>query len=156
MLIIGDPEAAERYARKGYEAYRSIGQRSGALDLACLVADALYDQDRYDEAQQVIDEANTDSPPDRNMEIDLTQAKLLARRSQFAAARQLVAEKEASVSEAPLEQAEVLEARAEVDRLAGAPDQAAASLRAALQIYEDRQATALAERIRAILVGLTT
>jgi tetratricopeptide (TPR) repeat protein len=156
MLIIGDPAAAERYARKGFEAYRVIGQRSGALDLACLVAEALYDQDRCDEAQQVIDEANTDSAPDRNMEIDLTQAKLLARRGQFAAARQLIAQKGASVSQAPLDRAEVLEARAEVDRLAGAPDQAAASLRAALQFYEDLQATARAEKTRAILVSLTT
>jgi tetratricopeptide (TPR) repeat protein len=156
MLIIGDPAAAERYARKGFEAYRVIGQRSGALDLACLVAEALYDQDRCDEAQQVIDEANTDSAPDRNMEIDLTQAKLLARRGQFAAARQLIAQKGASVSQAPLDRAEVLKARAEVDRLAGAPDQAAASLRAALQFYEDLQATARAEKTRAILVSLTT
>ena len=51
-------------------------------------------------------------------------------------------------------QADVLEARAEVERLAGAPGQAAASLRAALQIYEDRRATALAERTRAALASL--
>jgi hypothetical protein len=55
----------------------------------------------------------------------------------------------------PAEQADVLETRAEVERLAGAPDQAAASLRAALGIYEDRRATFLAGRARAILASLT-
>jgi hypothetical protein len=39
-----------------------------------------------------------------------------------------------------MQQADALKTRAEVERLAGAPDQAAASLRAALQIYEDLQA----------------
>jgi hypothetical protein len=55
----------------------------------------------------------------------------------------------------PAEQADVLETRAEVERLAGAPDQAAASLRAALGIYEDRRATFLAGRARATLASLT-
>jgi len=48
----------------------------------------------------------------------------------------------------------VLVAKAEVDQLAGAPDQAAASLRAALRIYEDRRARQLAAQIRAALAGL--
>ena len=51
-------------------------------------------------------------------------------------------------------QADALKTRAEVERLAGAPGQAAASLRAALHIYEDERATALAEPVRAALAGL--
>jgi len=47
-----------------------------------------------------------------------------------------------------------LVAKAEVDRLAGSPDQAAASLRAALRIYEDRHAAPLAEQARAALASL--
>lgn len=46
-------------------------------------------------------------------------------------------------------------AKAEVDRLAGAHDQATASLRAALRIYENRNALPLAEHARAALNGLT-
>jgi hypothetical protein len=42
-----------------------------------------------------------------------------------------------------------------VERLAGASGQAAASLRAALQIYEDRRATTLAERAKVTLASLT-
>lgn len=55
-----------------------------------------------------------------------------------------------------LDQAGVLKARAEVERFAGASGHAAASLRAALQIYEDRRATTLAEQVRAALASLTT
>ena len=49
----------------------------------------------------------------------------------------------------------MIEAEAEVERLAGAPEQSAASLRAALQIYEDRRATVLAQRARTALASLT-
>ena len=157
-LIIGDPVAAERYARQGYEACRALGQRgSYPVDLAVLLADALYDQGRFDEAQQLIEEASADPSPDKIGATWLTEAKLLARRGQFAAARQLLGQAVAPMAPAssPLAQAEVLESRAEVERLAGAPGQAAASLRAALQIYEDRRATTLAKQARATLASLT-
>jgi hypothetical protein len=56
------------------------------------------------------------------------------------AARALVDEPTAMVSPASWAtlHAQVLMARAEVDRLAGTPEQAEASLRAALRIYQDR------------------
>jgi len=81
---------------------------------------------------------------------------MLARRGEFPAAMELVAEAEALIRPASsaVVQTEVLEAKAEVSRLAGALEQAAASLRAALQIYEDRQATVLAARVRAALAGI--
>jgi len=157
-LIIADPAAAERYARKGYQAFRAMGDRGGlAADLAVLLAEALYDQGRFDEAQQMIDEANAGPSPAAVNASWLTQAKLLARRGQFAAARRLVDQGQALLSptSAPLAQTRVLEAKAEVERLAGARGRAAASLRAALQIYQDRQATTLARRATAALASLT-
>ena len=51
-------------------------------------------------------------------------------------------------------QADVLVAKAEVNRLAEASDEAAASLRGALRIYEDRRATQLATQARAALASL--
>jgi hypothetical protein len=88
----------------------------------------------------------------------LTQAKLLARRGQFTAARQQAGQAEALLSSAstPIERADVLEAKAEIERLAGSPSRAAASLHAAIGLYEDRRATALAERARIILASLGT
>ena len=58
------------------------------------------------------------------------------------------------VLDAP-ERAEFLVAQAEVSRLAGALGQAEASLRRALQFYEDRRMVPLAERTRALLASLT-
>ena len=157
-LIIGDPAAAERYARKGYKAVRAMGERGGhVVDLAVLLAEALYAQDRFDEAQQMIDEARAGRSPFTisSTSLTITEAKLLARRGQLSAARQLVAQAEAHLPpSSPLDRADVLQARAEVERLAGAPGQAAASLRAALRVYEDRGATALAEQARAALASL--
>ena len=52
------------------------------------------------------------------------------------------------------EWAEFLVAQAEVHRLAGALDQAEASLRQALQFYEDRRMVPLAARARTLLASL--
>jgi hypothetical protein len=73
------------------------------------------------------------------------------------AARTLLDEAAALVSSTcwAARQAEILMSRAEVDRLAGAPAQAKASLRAALRIYQDRHATPLADQAAAALASLT-
>ena len=47
-------------------------------------------------------------------------------------------------------------AQAEVHRLAGALDQAEASLRQALQFYEDRRIVPLAAQARTLLASLAT
>jgi predicted ATPase/DNA-binding SARP family transcriptional activator/class 3 adenylate cyclase len=156
-LIIGDPAAAERYARAGYEAWRAMGERGEYVgDMAMLLTDALYEQGRFDEAQQLIDQVNAESSSSTVSSTQLTEAKLLARRGQFAAARQLLGRAEALLppTSLPYLQTEMLLARSEVERLAGAPGQAAASLRAALRIYEDLRATTPAGRARAALVSL--
>ena len=58
-LIIGDPAAAERYARRGIEEFQAMGEHRLVHDLIGLLADALYEQGRFDEAQQLLDEADT-------------------------------------------------------------------------------------------------
>ncbi|MFY9931711.1 MAG: hypothetical protein WAK82_27280 [Streptosporangiaceae bacterium] len=153
-LIIGDPAAAERYARQGIEEFQAMGERRLVVPLVGLLADALYQQGRFDEAQQLIDEANW--APDPVFSTRLTEAKLLARRGQFAAARTLVGQVEAVLppTSIPMARANVLKAKAEVERLAGATGQAAASLRAALDIYEQQRATTLTGQIRAALASL--
>jgi hypothetical protein len=85
------------------------------------------------------------------------QARLHARNGQFAEARKLVSRADAVLppTPSPIDPAGVLEDRAEVDRLAGNPGQAAASLHAALRIYEDLRATSLAARVRSALTDLS-
>ena len=153
-LIIGDPAAAERYARRGIEEFQAMGEHRLVHDLIGLLADALYKQGRFDETQQLLDEADT-RLWNTVYSTWLTEAKLLARRGQFTAARTLVgqAETRQSPTSSPMLRANVLKARAEVERLAGAPGQAAAGLRAALDIYEQQRATALAGQARTALAG---
>src|SRR5215469_13854940 len=122
------------------------------------LARALYAQGRFDEAQQLTDEAQEADVPDAEAwsgALNL-RAMLLARHGQFSAARRVLAEAEAHIAPAAsaLTQAEVLMAKAEVDRLAAAPDQAAASLRAALRIFEDLRAVQLAAQIKAALATI--
>ena len=134
-----------------------MGEHGGyVVDLAVLLADALYEQGRFDEAQQLIDQANAEPSSATVSTTRLTEAKLLARRGQFAAARQLIGQAEAlpSWTTGPIGQTDVLTTRAEVERLAAAPDQAAAGLRAALRIYEDMGSATQAGQTRAALARL--
>jgi predicted ATPase/DNA-binding SARP family transcriptional activator len=160
-MAAGDTAAAEQHLRQGYEALRAItGERGAFAYLAALLAEALYALGRLDEAQLMTEEAQAAAAPD---DIDphaqwrATRAKLLARRGDLSAARRLVAEARALLPPAcrPLPKAEALVAEAEINRLAGAPDQAAACLVAALRIYEDCRAVSLAEKVRAVLFTLT-
>ena len=83
------------------------------------------------------------------------KAKLLARHGQFTASRRRDAEgARLAPAGSPLAQATAHEASAEAERLAGASGQAAARLRAALEIYQDRRATVLAERASTARAGL--
>ena len=122
------------------------------------LAETLYTQGRLGEAQQMTEEAQAAAcPPTLTRKPGGGQpAKVLARACQFPAAQTLLDEAEALVSPtrwAPL-QAGIPMARAEVDRLAGAPERAEASLRAALRIYQDRHATPLVHHAAAVLASL--
>ena len=158
-LAAGDPAAAERCWREGYEAFRAMGERGHRGTVASYLSEALYAQDRLGEAQQMTEEAQAADPPD-DIETQArwraTRAKLLARRGQFPAARRLIAEAEALVSPTSWERlkAHLQVAKAEVYRLAGASDQATACLHAALRIYQDRHAAPLAEQAKAALASL--
>jgi tetratricopeptide (TPR) repeat protein len=159
-LIAGDPAAAERHFRQGYEAFRAMGERGYLGHLAGLLAEALYAQGRLNEAQQMTEEAELTAGPsegEARLLWQSTKAKVLARRGRFPAAKQLIAEAEAAISPTSwaISHAAVLMAKAEVSWLAGAPDQAAANLRAALTIYEDRHVAPLAELAKSALNGLT-
>ncbi len=159
-LMAGDPAAAEQNLREGYEALRATGDRATRGTITSLLAEALYAQGRLDEAQRMTEETQAAAVPD-DIETQArwraTRAKLLARRGQFPAAARLAEEAEALVSPTSwaMLQAEMLAAKAEVSRLAGAPEEAEASLQAALRIYEERPAVPPAEQARALLASLT-
>jgi tetratricopeptide (TPR) repeat protein/DNA-binding XRE family transcriptional regulator len=159
-MIAGEPAAAEQHLREAYETLHAMGERGWLSSVAGMLAEALYAQGLLAEAQQMTQEAQEAAAP-RDVEAQAlwraARAKVLARSGQFPAARVLLDEAAALVSPTSWAalQAEVLLARAEVDRLAGAPEHAEASLRTALRIYQDRHATPLADRAAATLASLT-
>jgi predicted ATPase/DNA-binding SARP family transcriptional activator len=156
-LMAGDPAAAERNLREGYEAFRAMGERGFRATIASLLAEAAYAQGRFDQALRLTDEAEALAGAD---DIDTqgrwraTRAKLLARDGQFPAAVRLAEEAVALVPAMIYARAEFLVAKAKVSQQAGDLGEAEESLRRALQFYQDRRALPLADRTRALLASL--
>jgi predicted ATPase/DNA-binding SARP family transcriptional activator len=160
-MFAGNHVAAERTLRQGYEALVAMGERGHRATLVTWLAEAVYAQGRFDQALRLTEEAEEFAVAD---DFDAqgrwraTRAKLLARRGQFPAAARLADEAVTLVPAAndwPA-RAEFLLAQAEVSRLAGAPEEAEASLRRALQFYDDRQMVSLAGQTRALLASFDT
>jgi tetratricopeptide (TPR) repeat protein len=159
-LIAGNPATAELHLREAYEALHATGDWGPLSTLASRFAEVLYAQDRFEEAQQMTEQAQADAPPgdiDAQARWRVARAKLLARSGQFSAARTLLDEAAALISPTSWAalQAEILMAKGGVERLAGEREQAAASLGAALRIYQDRHAIPLADQAAAALASLT-
>jgi predicted ATPase/DNA-binding SARP family transcriptional activator len=151
-LMAGDPLAAERELREGYEtllAMQHIGYRS---TMALLLAESLYAQGRYEEAERLVEEAAATAIEDDlidQVSLRIVGAKLHARRREFDAAERLSQEvKEIVPSWDDRQLGEVLVGRAEVLILAGKPDDAAEALGEAIRLYEERRAHPLAEHAR--------
>jgi tetratricopeptide (TPR) repeat protein len=158
-MIAGHPTAAEAKLEEACDALRAMGERGFLCTMLAGLAEAQYALGRADQALRLTEEAEALAAAD---DLDaqarwrMTRAKVLAQRGQFTAARQLADEAEALIAPTTWAeyQAAILVAKAEVAKLAGAPAEAAASLREALRIYEDRRAMALADRTRAALASL--
>ena len=155
-MIAGNPAGAERHLRDGIAGLRAMGDQAFRAAAVAMLAEAVYAQDRFAEAWQLTSEAEALTIADyfdTQAYWKATRAKLLARRGQYRAAFQLADEAIALVaatSYAALH-ADVLTAKAEVALLAGVHQDAAASLRQALKIYQDRHATPLAQRTQQAL-----
>jgi tetratricopeptide (TPR) repeat protein len=160
-MLAGDLAAAEAELKKGCEELRAMGEHGYLSSWLSVLAEVGYALGRFGEAHRLTEEAEALAAAgdlDAHVRWRATRAKVLAQRGQFASARQLTGQAEALIaptSWAEL-QAEILVAKAEVAKLAGAPAEAAASLRTALRIYQDRRAVALADRTRAALASLPT
>jgi predicted ATPase/DNA-binding SARP family transcriptional activator len=159
-LVAANPAGAERVLTQGRQALRAMGDRGYLSSLTAMLAEALYEQGRLSEVQQLTEEDEAAASPgdvDAQARWLSVRAKLLARRGQFTAARQLAREAVAlaAATSYSVLLSDVLLASAEVSRLAGELGEARASLRRALRIYEDGRALALAERARGRLADLS-
>ena len=152
-LLAGDPVAAERDMRTAEQAFREIGEGWFLSTVAVDLPRAVYEQGRYDDASallEAIDEAP--APTDREWQIKRTgvPARLLARRGQLEEAEKLAREGVALAadSEFLVLHADVLLDLAEVLRLGGRLEDAAATAAEAVSLYERKGNVASARSAR--------
>jgi tetratricopeptide (TPR) repeat protein len=144
-LLANNPVAVERAMRWAYEQEVEMGEKLDIPGTAHRLADALYRQNRYEEATQWIEIAGERGKGMRGL--------LAARRGDVELAKRLVRE-----SVAMTERGQNLNARgtalmrlAEVLSLAGGSSEAAPVLREAIQLYERKGNLVLAQAARARL-----
>jgi hypothetical protein len=156
----GDPIAAERELRPGYEALKKIGAKSHFSAIAHLLSNAVYMQGRYDEAERLTRECEDAARPNDVYSQILwrsTRAKVLARRGGLKAAERLAHEavELGSESDFHLAHAEALMDLAEVLDLAGDAEAAAAAVAEAIRFYELKGNALAADRARSQLQEIT-
>jgi tetratricopeptide (TPR) repeat protein len=160
-MLAGDPQAAERELRAGYELVersRMTGSYFG-MALRDELADALYVQGRYAEAKQLSEASERDAGEDDVQAQILwraVRARVLAREGRFEEAEALA---RAAVAHAELTEFILVHANAcrdlgEVLRLAGRLGDARLPLQEALGLYRQKGDRVSARRMRAALAEL--
>jgi class 3 adenylate cyclase/tetratricopeptide (TPR) repeat protein len=141
-LLAGDAVAAERRLRWGYEILSAAGEKGYNSTQVGLLADALYRQGRYDEAERAALEGKELAAPEDVESQRLwreIQAKILARRGELEEAVRLGREAvELGDRTDSYTRAETRLDLAEVLRLAGRPDEASVLVREAIVVYKQK------------------
>ena len=94
-LLAGDPEAAERKLRRGYRVLDSAGERRVLSIVASRLAETVYLQRRYDEAEQLTDISEQlagSGDIASHIERRSVRAKVVAERGEFELAEHLARE----------------------------------------------------------------
>jgi DNA-binding SARP family transcriptional activator/tetratricopeptide (TPR) repeat protein len=136
-----DPTVVERELRPGFEALTRVGEKSAFSSLATLLAKAVYAQGRYDEAEDLAQEARGASRP-IDVQCETTwrtvKAKVLAQRGEAHAAEKLAREAIAFVEQSDFlpVHADALMDLVEVLRLVGRPEEAPLALEKAMSLYK--------------------
>jgi tetratricopeptide (TPR) repeat protein len=136
-----------------------MGETGRLSTLAGILADVVYLQERYDEADSLAELSKRVAAPDdvaSQMLWRSVRAKIAARRGDFAVAQALAQEAAALAdsTDAFAMHGDVRMDLAEVLRLAGRPEEAAAALKRAIELYEAKGISVLAEKARALLSEL--
>jgi class 3 adenylate cyclase/tetratricopeptide (TPR) repeat protein len=94
-LLAGDPEAAERKLRRGYRVLDSSGERRVLATVASRLAETVYLQRRYDEAEQltnISEQLAGSGDIASQIERRSVRAKVIAKRGEFELAESLARE----------------------------------------------------------------
>jgi len=141
----GRPEVAERIALEGAERLKQFGDQGFYSTTIGMVAEAVYRQGRYDEAEEwtlAVAEAAMETDYEPQITWRLVRGKVLARRGQFEEAKALGrrAVEMARATDFYSEIGDALTDLAEILELAGETSEARAALEGALDAYEQKGA----------------
>ena len=155
-MLAGDPAAAESELRRDYDALDRLGERSFITTVAAYLAEALYRQGRTEEADRFASFSAQVAAPDDVLTQLLwrgVRAKLLALEGGVADAERVASEavELSRGSDDVISQANALMDQAEVRRLGGREEQAAAAAREALALYTRKGNLVSARRAKAFL-----
>ncbi len=155
-LLAGDPAAAERIFRSGYETLSSMGEKLNLSLIAASLAESVYLQGRDEEAERltVVSEEAT-SPEDVWSQVAWrsARAKILAKRGELREAERLAREAAELIAETDAlnMRAHALMSLVEVLAAAGRGEEAAESAAEALRLYEAKGNVVSAEKARALV-----
>jgi tetratricopeptide (TPR) repeat protein len=158
-LLAGNPDAAERELRAGYETLRAIGEVTLMSTVAGILADAICAQGRYEEAEQytrVSEESAAVEDVYTQVLWRSVRAKVLAHQGDLAQALGLAREaldRDVSTDSAHLRWHTLMSA-AEVLSLAGRSDEAKTALDEAVRVAEHKGNLVGARRAREALEDL--
>jgi class 3 adenylate cyclase/tetratricopeptide (TPR) repeat protein len=153
-VLAGDPAAAERELRPGYETLVRLGVRGGLPTLGALLAEAIYAQGRFEDAEEValsIEELQPEAVMAR-----CVRAKAVARLGRVAEGEDLAREALASIEETEfvLDHAEALLSLAVILRLAGRLVEGESAIERAVRLYRQKESELAVDRASALLAEL--
>jgi len=157
--LAGNYEAAVELAQEGCRLFEEMGEKSWLSTALGFLAQALYELDRLEDAEQRAEQAAELAASDDAITQMLgrqDKAQVLARRGEVEEAERLAREAIAIGEETDLlsPQGDALADLAEVLSIAGRPEEAARSFEEALERYERKGNLALAARTRERLESL--
>jgi class 3 adenylate cyclase/tetratricopeptide (TPR) repeat protein len=155
-LLAGEPATAERQLRAAYERLDEMGEKALFATTAAMLAEAIYDQGRLDEAARFCRASRHAAAPDdlsAQVEWRGVEAKLLARRGRHADAEILAREAVDLVGRTDFlrDHGKALLDLGDVLRMGGQADAADAAVRAGLELYEEKGDDVMAGRARSRL-----
>jgi class 3 adenylate cyclase/tetratricopeptide (TPR) repeat protein len=159
-LRAGSPEAAEREFRAGFELLHGMGERARAPSLAAMLAAALVDQGRIDEADEYVEVARemvAEKDPTGQAAIKMAAARVHAHRGQFEKAIRLAAEAVEHMDQTQelLNVPDILVWQSEVLELAGRTAEAKTALRKAADAAARKGSLVDERRAKERLAALT-
>ena len=153
-MLAGDPAAAERVLREGYDALQARGEQ--APNLAAFLARSLCSQERWDDAEPYATLASSEAGSAIGPVAKGALARVRAHQGRVGEAELLAREAVAQLERTDFitDRADVLTDAADVLLVAGRADEAADALDLALTLYVQKGDTVTPPRIRATLDGI--